>query len=563
MSADLLAEFGQGSGHAQGSQRPTQTARPSTNSLIDGFDQSDDVFFGDASENSQSRLQGPQVISQQSHYAPAAAAPRQPAAYQAFDLPRPHDSDVLFDAAEDTPASEADDDDWGDFEGPDATQQSQSQQSAVTPQSVQTTAPRPAPAAQASYNSGLAGTVDLLGGLSIAETTPDLVQQIQHPTGNPLSQPGWDDDSFGDWGEFTEAQSAKPVPPKSSQPPVQRNTLSKSLLEDDSFGDWGDFADGPSANPSPPKPSAEKRTSIKTATQKKTSISTKATPSIKPRAPIQTKPSTRPKPEQPAWEDDAFDDWADFTDGPAPSIPKQASSLPSPSPSTTTKPTPSPQSFTTSTPTIPITVRPTNIPPPSILLEHLLTTTLPTLQKSAQTAQTLPNTPQKHTTATQITNTLHTAARIIAGRTHRWKRDTLLAQSMRIGPARAGKTGGMKLSAVNKHEDVKEEQDAVDVLSLWRERAALFNAVVQAAGLKPIPVVSGPAVLKVVVVRTEQGGIKAGHACALCALRRDERIVRVDEEVVQDSFGEWWTEHWGHTGCKVFWEENRGLLMQR
>jgi hypothetical protein len=134
---------------------------------------------------------------------------------------------------------------------------------------------------------------------------------------------------------------------------------------------------------------------------------------------------------------------------------------------------------------------------------------------------------------------------------------------MRIGPARAGKTGGMKLSAVNKHEDVKEEQDAVDVLSLWRERAALFNAVVQAAGLKPIPAVSGPAMLRVVVVRAEQGGIKAGHACALCALRRDERVVRVDEEVVQDSFGEWWTEHWGHTGCKVFWEENRGLLMQR
>ena len=118
----------------------------------------------------------------------------------------------------------------------------------------------------------------------------------------------------------------------------------------------------------------------------------------------------------------------------------------------------------------------------------------------------------------------------------------------------------MKLSAVNKHEDVKESQDAVDVLALWRERAALFNAVVQAAGQKPIPVVPDAAALRVVVVRAEQGGIKAGHACALCALKRD---VRVDEEDVRDSFGEWWTEHWGHTGCKLFWEENRGLLMQR
>lgn len=121
----------------------------------------------------------------------------------------------------------------------------------------------------------------------------------------------------------------------------------------------------------------------------------------------------------------------------------------------------------------------------------------------------------------------------------------------------------MKLSAVNKHEDVKEEQDAVDVLGLWRERAALFNAVVQTAGLRPIPTVPGPAALKVVVAKSGQGALKAPHACALCALKRDERVLRVDEEDVQDSFGEWWTEHWGHTGCRLFWEEFHGMLGQR
>lgn len=120
----------------------------------------------------------------------------------------------------------------------------------------------------------------------------------------------------------------------------------------------------------------------------------------------------------------------------------------------------------------------------------------------------------------------------------------------------------MKLSAVNKHEDVKEEQDAVDVLALWRERAALFNAIIQAAGLRPIPPVADPSALKVVTARLEQGGLKAGHACALCALRRDERVLKVDEGV-QDSFGEWWTEHWGHTACRVFWERNSRLLGQR
>lgn len=121
----------------------------------------------------------------------------------------------------------------------------------------------------------------------------------------------------------------------------------------------------------------------------------------------------------------------------------------------------------------------------------------------------------------------------------------------------------MKLNAVNKHEDVKEEQDAADVLALWRERAALFNAVVQSAGLRPIPAVAGPAALKVITAKSGQGALKAAHACALCALKRDERVLRVDEEDVQDSFGEWWTDHWGHTGCRLFWEANHGMLGQR
>jgi hypothetical protein len=65
------------------------------------------------------------------------------------------------------------------------------------------------------------------------------------------------------------------------------------------------------------------------------------------------------------------------------------------------------------------------------------------------------------------------------------------------------------------------------------------------------------------VGRSEEGAIKASHPCALCALKRDERILRVDEGDVNDSFGEWWTEHWGHTGCRIFWERNKDLLLQR
>ncbi|KAJ5174945.1 uncharacterized protein N7482_000822 [Penicillium canariense] len=560
MSADLLAEFGQGSGSgsSQSAAQLPQTVRPKTNSLIDGFDQTDDIFFGETSHTSQDWQQSPRLASPQSQY--ASAAPRQSAVYPTFDLPRQHDSDVLFDATEDAPASDTDDD-WGDFEGPEATLQSQPRQSSVITPKAPVRAPAPAP--QNLQDPSLAGTIDLLGGLSTAESTPSPTQPSQFGARNHSPQTGWENDSFGDWGKFTEAQIAQAAPPKASPRQNQKRTPVKSLLEDDSFGDWGDFTEEPSANLPPPKASPKKQPSLRAgapskttpmkATPNKASIPTKALAATRATTSVQPNNPAKPNSTQPPWEDDAFDDWGDFGDGPA---------QPNPNCTSLSPPTSlSPQSFASNTPSSTPTVRPTNIPPPSILLEHLIDQ-LNNLQKEAQTAKTLPQ-PQKATTATKIHNTLHIAARIIAGRTHRWRRDTILAQSMRIGPARAGKPGGMKLSAVNKHEDVKEEQDAVDVLGLWRERAALFNSVVQAAGQKPIPVVSDPAALKVVTVRAELGGIKAGHACALCALKRDERVLRVDEEVVQDNFGEWWTEHWGHTGCRAYWEGNRGLLMQR
>jgi hypothetical protein len=43
---------------------------------------------------------------------------------------------------------------------------------------------------------------------------------------------------------------------------------------------------------------------------------------------------------------------------------------------------------------------------------------------------------------------------------------------------------------------------------------------------------------------------------------RDERVANVDAHV-EDSFGEWWTEHWGHLECRLFWEENQASLAQR
>ncbi|KAJ5888240.1 hypothetical protein N7495_008281 [Penicillium taxi] len=481
MSADLFAAFGQSSGAPQTSA-PPPTHRPQTNSLITDLDETDEFFAG-VSENKQIR----------STFNPTTQnAYPAPIGLQALSLPREQDSDVLFDAAIDTPASDTDDD-WGDFEGPEATiLDSQSQPSTTATQAARAYTSKSQPAQKKASS----GTVDLLGSLSIQEDAP-VSKKLQNPkikiqpqSKNPPSSPTWEEnEALEDWGEFTDGSSKKPVSAKILQKP--------------------------------------KQVPIKASLQ------------------------------QPAWDDDAFDEWGDFTDGPSTAAPKPTSTSKSPSISI-----PSPRSFISGPTTPAANIRPTNIPPPSILLELLINTfkvlqTEATKSKASATPASL-----KAGTAKKIHNTLETTARIIAGRTLRWKRDTILSQSMRIGPA-TGKSGGMKLSAVNKHENLKEEQDALDVLAQWRDRAALFNAVTQAAGQRPIPAVPDPSSLKVVLAKAELGALKAPHACALCALKRDERVLRVDEGDVQDSFGEWWTEHWGHTACRLFWEENHSMLGQR
>lgn len=517
MSADLLAEFGQGTVPAQsslGGTQPTKKSQTQTNQLISDFDKSDDIFFGETPKAQPEK--NPPLTSNlvPGQYKTQATASRQARPdVPAFDLPRQNNSDILFDATEDAPASDAEDD-WGDFEGPEAsaTQPNHSASSITLAHEAKPyTSPTTAPQNQSSTS-----TFDLLDSLSkedTALTTKKSHRGVENKppqqiVTSPTPNPTWDDDSFGDWGEFTEA------PSKTPKAPTQISTSKIS----------------PGSEPKP-------------------------TPNV----PAQKKPSAaKPTPPPPAWDDDAFDDWGDFNDGPTPA-PVAVSTSKKPLP---TSP-PQIDSFTSGSTPQSSTVRPTNIPPPSVLLE-LLVDLMNNLQKeAAATGKTRQVSPNITTTATKIHTTLSTAARIIAGRSLRWKRDTILSQSMRIGPARAGKSSGMKLSAVNKHENVKEEQDAVDVLALWRERAALFNNIIQTAGLRPIPTVASPAALKVVTAKPGQGALKASHACALCALKRDERLLRVDEEDVQDSFGEWWTEHWGHTGCRLFWEVNHGLLGQR
>ncbi|KAJ6021798.1 hypothetical protein N7540_007302 [Penicillium herquei] len=496
MSADLLAAFGQDSQPPTSSAGNRQAAQSQANPLIPSPASTDDDFFSSLSNpslpnGSISKTPSPAVTQRQP------PTSQQPPGFEFFNLPRHDNSDVLFDAEIDIPSNDTEDE-WGDFEGPEAT--------VATVQAQR--APNTIPQNQAPATQYQAAQLDLLDSLSLNDpprnpsiTTKQsqnvsIKSRVAAPANNP-SESTWDDDSFGDWGEFTDT-------PSTTLPKTQRRT---------------------------PKPKPK-------ATQA-------------PRKPVVKNP-LKSTPQNPGWEDE-FEDWGDFNDGPtlaAPIITPISKQTPSPAPDQ--------RIFTSSTSPSP-TVRPTNIPPPSVLLS-LLVEILSNLQREALQSRASGQGTREET-ATTIQTSLSTAARIIAGRSLRWKRDSILSQSMRIGPA--GKSGGMKLSTVNKHEDVKESQDAVEVLSLWRERAALFNSVVQGVGQKPVPVVGDPAALKVVVAKVEVGAIKASHACALCALRRDERVLRIDEGVVNDSFGEWWTEHWGHTGCRLFWERYKELLLQR
>lgn len=206
-------------------------------------------------------------------------------------------------------------------------------------------------------------------------------------------------------------------------------------------------------------------------------------------------------------------------------------------------------------------VRPTNIPPPSILLrlfpsllENLCGEALRHSTRSKSKAESLPD----PDLAGNIICSLKVMVHILAGRSLRWKRDTILCQSTKIGPA--GRSGGLKLSSVNKNEIVKEEKEAVEVLELWSKWNGILNSAVTAAGMQPVQFI--PGIMRVIVTTAQDGAIKATHACALCGLRRDERVSKVDEDV-DDMFEEWWTEHWGHSHCKRFWEVHSVNLDQR
>ncbi|PYH95530.1 hypothetical protein BO71DRAFT_397865 [Aspergillus ellipticus CBS 707.79] len=371
------------------------------------------------------------------------------------------------------------------------------------------------------------------------------------------------DDESDDWGEFETAEiptvQRSPNPPSNPQATVKRHNV---------------------GTPAPSKRSPAERPPANLMDMLSLDDEVSSSKSKPTATPAQKPPNPRRKvvpkiTSPPPTQDDLFEEWGDFVDGPLTESSQTTASRSTKSIAATQRPrqverrtpsegtvtaAPSSAFQTVSTPTTADQVRPTNIPPPSVLLE-LFPQLLDELRQEATKARKdMQQKEQIEITANLIICTLKAAARVVAGRTLRWKRDSILSQSMRIGPARSGKSGGMKLNSVNKNEDIKEQQEAVDVLTMWRDRTALFNSIIQATGRRPIQVI--PENARVMTVTANQGAQKATHACALCGLRRDERLPKIDENV-EDSFGEWWTDHWGHTDCRLFWEKNQSLLGQR
>jgi hypothetical protein len=196
---------------------------------------------------------------------------------------------------------------------------------------------------------------------------------------------------------------------------------------------------------------------------------------------------------------------------------------------------------------------PTNVPPPAVLLSlfpEIFATAEATFFKPTSTQPQNIRTgiysdPTTTTYLQGIVSIATVCARIIAGRKQRWKRDVHLSQSMRIGPASTGKLSGMKVASVDKAETAKEDREATDVLRAWQAQVGrLKSAVAEAkkagsAEIGAIPELRD--VMPVRVAKEVEGGVPGFKHCALCGLKRDERVGKVDFNV-QDSFGEWWIE---------------------
>ncbi|RYP69246.1 hypothetical protein DL771_006214 [Monosporascus sp. 5C6A] len=315
-----------------------------------------------------------------------------------------------------------------------------------------------------------------------------------------------------------EVSKATPV---TAWPSVDDNSAGSNVIDEN----WGSFEDFPD----------DKEQSVAEPTS-----STRGSNSVKPAKPPPKKPSLTPKTTASTTLDSSWD-WDPVDTKPEADTKASNDHLP-----------------------------PTNIPPPSVLLSIFTQ-----LFDEANQSLYQPVSGQAFSIKKRILSDPKTieflkghlalatvAARIIAGRRLRWHRDKFLSQSMSIS---AAGSKGMKLASVDKAQTAREDREATDVVAMWNEQIGRLRSAVAAANssLKD----SGdhlmvPDIRETMQVQTAKGVPTAVKACLICGLKRDERIPKVDYGV-EDSFGEWWTDHWGHTACKRFWLKHEADLRTR
>lgn len=209
---------------------------------------------------------------------------------------------------------------------------------------------------------------------------------------------------------------------------------------------------------------------------------------------------------------------------------------------------------------------PINVPPPSIILSifpDLLgqgsTLFKPISGQSASIKERVLSDPKAGDFLQGYILLATTAARVIAGRKQRWHRDKILAKSMSIS---AAGSKGMKLAGIDKTQSAREDREAADVVAVWKQQVGRLRSAVAAAKVAGKATLQVPELSETPQVQTAKMVPTAPKPCVICGLKREERVTKVDFDV-EDSFGEWWTEHWGHKACKNFWLEHEQRLRTR
>jgi hypothetical protein len=432
-------------------------------------------------------------------------------------------------------------DDWGDFEGG---------SSSVEPAALNNQNPFSVSVPQTSQPKHSTW--------STGPTQDDLFSICEAPPAQP-SQDLW--------------TKAPVIKAKKSADPSVLFDAENDFDEDDDFGDFeGEDTKPPAINvptnsavadllgelnfSEPTAPVSGEREGI-SARRKAPSSSMKETPASGSHSISSMKqaPSVAPVPPATQQDDswDTFDDWEASIPTKVPVAAPSKSKVSGPNVTTKATSTPPPILSPTFDDVQPGELPPTTVPPPAVLL-----TLFPPLFSEAQeklfkpmAAQGLPMRNKllsESATIAYLQGYLmlaSVAAHIIAGRKLRWKRDQHLSQGMRIGPASSRATSGMKLSSVDKSENMKEEREVSDVVLAWKDQVGRLRHVVSAANqiragtLGAVPDIQETMAVK--VLKQGEGGVPAAQPCMMCGLKRDERVGLADQGV-EDSFGEWWVD---------------------